>query len=56
MAPLIHPALPGEGVWRATRPGLEANPPVLLTTLRNQPEYPRVVAGLAWIDTKRARP
>jgi hypothetical protein len=26
---------------------------VLVTTLRNQPEYPRVVAGLAWIDTKR---
>ncbi len=49
----IRPALPGEGVWRATRPGLEADPPVLLTTLRNQPEYPRVVAGLAWIDTKR---
>jgi hypothetical protein len=53
VAPLIHPALAGEGVWRATRPGLEAEPPVLLTTLRNQPEYPRVVAGLAWIDTKR---
>ncbi len=53
VAPLIHPALPGEGVWHATRPGLEAEPPVLLTTLRNQPEYPRVVAGLAWIDTKR---
>jgi hypothetical protein len=53
VAPLIHPALPGEGVWRATRPGLEANPPVLLTTLRDQPEYPRVVAGLAWIDTER---
>jgi hypothetical protein len=53
VAPLIHPALAGEGVWRATRPGLEADPPVLLTTLRNQPEYPRVVAGLAWIDTKR---
>ncbi len=50
---LIHPALPGEGVWRATRPGLEANPPVLLTTVRNQPEYPRVLAGLAWINTKR---
>jgi hypothetical protein len=54
VAPLIHPALPGEGVWRATRPELEADPPVLLATLRNQPEYPRVVAGLAWIDTKRA--
>jgi len=51
---LLHPALPGEGAWHATRPGLEADPPVLLTTLRNQPEYPRVVAGLAWIDTKRA--
>jgi hypothetical protein len=54
VAPLIHPALPGEGVWRATRPSFEANPPVLVTTLRNQPEYPRTVAGLAWIDTKRA--
>jgi hypothetical protein len=53
VAALIHPALPGEGVWRATRPGFEADPPILLTTLRNQPEYPRVVAGLAWIDTKR---
>jgi hypothetical protein len=50
---LIHPALPGEGVWRATRPSLEASPPILVTTLRNLPEYPRVVAGLAWIDTKR---
>ena len=52
--PILHPALPGEGVWHATRPGLEAHPPVLVTTLRNQPEYPRVVAGLAWINTKRA--
>jgi hypothetical protein len=51
--PLIHPALAGEGVWRATRPSLEASPPILVTTFRNQPEYPRVVAGLAWIDTKR---
>ncbi len=50
---LIQPALSGEGVWHATRPSLEAQPPVLVTTLRDQPEYPRVVAGLAWIDTKR---
>jgi hypothetical protein len=53
VAPLIQPALPGEGVWHATRPSLEASPPILVTTFRNQPEYPRVVAGLAWIDTKR---
>jgi hypothetical protein len=50
---LLHPALPGEGAWHATRPGLEANPPVMLSTVRNQPEYPRVLAGLAWINTKR---
>ncbi len=55
VVPLLHPALPGEGVWRASRPGLEAQPPLLLTTLRNQPEYPRVVSGLAWIDTARTR-
>jgi hypothetical protein len=53
VAPLFHPALPGEGVWRATRPGGRTGAPLLITTLRNQPEYPRVVAGLAWIDTKR---
>jgi hypothetical protein len=50
---IIQPALPGEGVWHATRPSLEGEPPVLLTTLRNQPEYPRVLAGVAWINTKR---
>jgi hypothetical protein len=53
--PLLHPALAGEGVWHATRPDLAANPPVLLTTIRDQPEYPRVVAGLAWINTKRTK-
>ena len=50
---ILHPTLPGEGVWHATRPGLGTRPPVLLTTIRDQPEYPRVVAGLAWINTKR---
>ncbi len=53
VAPLLHRALPGEGVWRSARPGPAATAPLLITTLRNQPEYPRVVAGLAWIDTKR---
>jgi hypothetical protein len=52
---LLHPALPGEGVWRATRPALASHPPILLTTVRDQPEYPRVVAGLAWIDTNRTQ-
>jgi len=55
VAAMLYPALPGEGVWRATRPRLAGAPPVLLTTLRDQHEYPRVVAGLAWIDTSRAK-
>jgi hypothetical protein len=50
---VLHPALPGEGVWHAIRPNLTNRPPVLITTVRDQPEYPRVLAGLAWIDTKR---
>jgi Phosphodiester glycosidase len=52
---MLQPALAGEGVWHATRPSLEGEPPVLVTTIRDQPEYPRVVAGLAWINTKHAR-
>jgi hypothetical protein len=53
--PMLHPALAGEGVWRTTRPGAAAGAPLLISTLRNQPEYPRVVAGLAWINTKRTK-
>jgi hypothetical protein len=49
---ILQPALPGEGIWHATRPELANAPPVLVTTLRDQPEYPRVFAGLAWINTK----
>jgi hypothetical protein len=52
VAALLHPALPGEGVWRSARRG-QADWPVQVATLRNQPEYPRVVAGLAWIDATR---
>jgi Phosphodiester glycosidase len=53
VSPMLHPALPGEGVWHSARPDAGGEPPLLVTTLRNQPEYPRVFAGLAWIDTAR---
>ena len=53
--PMIWPWLAGEGTWRATRSGLGSQPPLLVTTIRDQPSYPRVVVGLAWINTKRAR-
>ena len=55
VAPLISPALPGEGVWRAARASGQAHPPVLLATLRDQPEYPRTVVGLAWINTAQTQ-
>jgi hypothetical protein len=51
--PLIHPTLPGEGVWRQAAAHAGAEPPVLLTTFRSDPEYPQFVAGVAWIDSRR---
>ncbi|MGH2850568.1 MAG: hypothetical protein ACRDLP_08135 [Solirubrobacteraceae bacterium] len=55
IAPMISPALPGEGVWRPTRSGLGSAPPLLVTTFRDETAYPQLVIGLAWIDTKRTR-
>jgi hypothetical protein len=48
--PVIHPALAGEGTWRAPFTGITAGPPVLITSFRSDPAYPRTVAGVAWID------
>ena len=53
--PLSRPALPGEGVWHPTQVGESAtDPPLLVSTFRSDPaEYPRLVAGVAWINTSR---
>jgi hypothetical protein len=51
--PLIHPALPGEGVWKPASAVAGRRPPVLLATFRSDPEYPQFIAGVAWIDTGR---
>lgn len=53
IAPVIRPALPGEGRWRATGPLLGGSAPVLVTTFRSDPSYPQMIAGVAWIDTSR---
>ncbi len=53
--PVIRPALPGEGVWHATGPAVGGAPPVLVSTFRPDPSYPRMVAGVAWIDATRTR-
>jgi hypothetical protein len=51
--PRIGPPLPGEGQWRATGPAVNGVAPVLVTTFRPDPNYPKMVAGVAWIDSRR---
>jgi hypothetical protein len=51
--PIIQPALPGEGVWHATFAHGGSRPPVLITSYRPNRDYPRIVAGIAWIDHTR---
>jgi hypothetical protein len=48
--PVIHPALSGEGVWHGTFAPGGARSPVLIASFRPDPSYPRIVAGVAWID------
>jgi hypothetical protein len=54
IAPLIYPPLPGEGVWHGTGLLVGGAPPILVTTFRSDPNYPQMVAGVAWIDASRA--
>ncbi len=55
IAPVVHPALPGEGVWRPAGGNAGPEPPVLVTTFRSQSAYPQFVAGVAWMDSRRTR-
>jgi hypothetical protein len=55
LAPVVHPGLSGEGIWHAATPRVSGAPPVLVTTFRPDPSYPRLVAGVAWIDRSRTR-
>jgi hypothetical protein len=54
--PLTQPPLPGEGIWNGTLSNESpTSPPLLVTTFRSDPsEYPRLVAGVAWINTSRS--
>ncbi|MGI8922301.1 MAG: phosphodiester glycosidase family protein [Solirubrobacteraceae bacterium] len=51
--PLIAPALPGEGIWLPSESWTGASPPIQTTQFRSDPSYPRMVAGVSWIDTAR---
>jgi hypothetical protein len=53
--PAITPALPGEGQWHRAGPLVDGAAPVLVTTFRPDPNYPQLVAGVAWIDHTRTQ-
>jgi hypothetical protein len=54
ISPLVPDGLPGEGVWQPTFAAGASQPPVLITQFRPDPvDYPRAVAGVAWIDHTR---
>lgn len=53
LAPIIRPALPGEGTWVPTETWSGSRPPVQEAQFRSDPAYPRMVAGVSWIDPQR---
>ena len=53
VTPLISPPLSGEGVWQPTEAWSGSNAPVQITQFRSDPNYPQMVAGVAWIDPRR---
>lgn len=55
IAPVLAPALPGEGAWQAVGPKVAGAPPVLVTTFRSETDYPRIVAYVAWMDRTRTQ-
>ena len=52
---VIRPALRGEGVWHRTGPLVHGSAPVLVTTFRPDPNYPQLVAGVAWMSSSLTR-
>jgi len=55
VAPVIAPALGGEGVWVPSESWTGSSQPVQITQFRSDPNYPRMVAGVAWINAAQTR-
>jgi hypothetical protein len=55
IAPVLQPALAGEGTWHAATPPVQGGPPVLVSVFRPESDYPRQLAYVAWIDTSRTQ-
>ncbi len=55
ISPILRPRLAGEGVWRSTGRPVSGAAPVLVSTFRSEPSYPRIVAYVAWFDHTRTQ-
>jgi hypothetical protein len=55
IAPAVQPSLASEGAWRRATPLVQGEPPVLVSVFRPEPDYPRQLAYVAWIDTSRTQ-
>ncbi|MGI8505938.1 MAG: phosphodiester glycosidase family protein [Solirubrobacteraceae bacterium] len=53
VTPVIRPSLRGEGVWVPSETWSGPSPPVQVAQFRSDPNYPQMVAGVAWIDPRR---
>jgi hypothetical protein len=53
IAPVLRPSLSGEGVWVPTERWSGPSAPVQIAQFRSDPNYPQMVAGVAWIDPRR---
>jgi hypothetical protein len=53
ITPVFSNPLPGEGVWQPTGPSVDGGAPILVTTYRPDPNYPQIVAYVAWFDHSR---
>jgi Phosphodiester glycosidase len=55
ISPVITPTLPGEGQWHGSGPLIAGAAPVQVTSFRPDPNYPQLVAGVAWIEHSQTR-
>jgi hypothetical protein len=53
--PVIRPALHGEGVWHPASRDPRLKGSIFVATFRSEADYPRLVAGVAWINSQKTR-
>ena len=52
---VLHPSIGAEGVWQPAGPAVRGAPAIRIAEYRPEPDYPRIVAYVAWIDHTRTQ-